>query len=85
MYKPCTHLDQKNRRTVNVYESSLKEKRGEIAYLNQEEKRLDDLPTNNNGNKNLWWLAQSDSLENEISEKDKSFVSINVCKTRVKV
>jgi chromosome segregation ATPase len=38
--------------TVNVYESSLSEKRQEIAILNQEQKRLDNLVTNNNGNKN---------------------------------
>jgi len=40
------------RETVNVYESSLSEKREEIALLNQEQKRLDNLVTNNNGNKN---------------------------------
>jgi chromosome segregation ATPase len=40
------------RETVNVYESSLNEKREEIAILNQEQKRLDNLITNNNGNKN---------------------------------
>jgi hypothetical protein len=39
------------RETVKVYESSLSEKREEIAFLNQEQKRLDNLVTNNNGNK----------------------------------
>jgi chromosome segregation ATPase len=34
--------------TVNVYESSLSEKREEIAFLNREQKRLD----NHNDNKN---------------------------------
>jgi len=38
--------------TVSIYESSLNEKREEIAFLNQEQKRLDNLFTNNNGNKN---------------------------------
>jgi outer membrane murein-binding lipoprotein Lpp len=38
--------------TVNVYESSLSEKREETAFLNQEQKRLDNHVTNNNGNKN---------------------------------
>ncbi|MDQ6862454.1 MAG: hypothetical protein M3044_01385 [Thermoproteota archaeon] len=38
--------------TVNVYESSLEEKREEVARLNQEEKRLENLATNNIGNKN---------------------------------
>ena len=38
--------------TVNVYESSVEEKREEVARLNQEKKRLEDLATNNNGNKN---------------------------------
>jgi hypothetical protein len=38
--------------TVNVYESSLNEKREEIALLIKELKRLDNLFTNNNGNKN---------------------------------
>jgi transposase len=40
------------RDTVNVYDSSLSEKREETAFLNQEQKRLDNLVTNNNGNKN---------------------------------
>ncbi len=40
------------RETVNVYESSLSEKREETAFLNQEQKRLDNHITNNNGNKN---------------------------------
>ena len=40
------------RETVNVYESSLSEKREEIALLNQEQKRLDNHVTNNNDNKN---------------------------------
>jgi hypothetical protein len=40
------------RETVNVYESSLNEKREEVARLNQEQKRLDNLVTNNNGNMN---------------------------------
>jgi len=36
-----------------VYESSLSEKREEIAFLNQEQKRLDNLAViNNNGNMN---------------------------------
>ena len=38
--------------TVNMYESSLNEKREEIAFLNLEQKRLDNLVTSNNGNKN---------------------------------
>ena len=38
--------------TVSIYESSLNEKREEIAFLNQEQKSLDNLFTNNNGNKN---------------------------------
>ncbi|MFZ0897279.1 MAG: hypothetical protein WAZ77_22475 [Candidatus Nitrosopolaris sp.] len=37
---------------VNMYESSLKEKMEEIAFLNLEQKRLDNLFANNNGNKN---------------------------------
>jgi prefoldin subunit 5 len=37
---------------VNMYESSLSEKREEIAFLNQQQKRLDNLVTSNNGNKN---------------------------------
>ena len=42
------------RETVNVYDSSLNEKREEIAFLNQEQKRLDNiiLVNNNNHNKN---------------------------------
>ena len=40
------------RETVSEYESSLSEKREKIAILNQEQKRLDNLVTNNNGNKN---------------------------------
>jgi hypothetical protein len=40
------------RETVNVYESSLNEKREEIAILNQEQKRLDNLVTSNDGNTN---------------------------------
>jgi prefoldin subunit 5 len=55
----CTnHVLTLNRRiddlteTVNMYESSLNEKREEIALLNKELKRLDNLVTNNNGNKN---------------------------------
>jgi len=40
------------RETVNVYESSLSEKREQVARLNQEERRLENLATNNNGNKN---------------------------------
>jgi hypothetical protein len=38
--------------TVSLCESSLNEKREEIASLNQEQKRLDNLVTNNNGNNN---------------------------------
>ena len=38
--------------TVNMYDSSLNEKREEIAFLNREQKRLDNLYTNNYGNKN---------------------------------
>ncbi|MDQ6864234.1 MAG: hypothetical protein M3044_10455 [Thermoproteota archaeon] len=38
--------------TANLCESYLNEKREETAFLNQEQKRLDDLVTNNNGNKN---------------------------------
>ena len=34
-----------------MYESSLKEKMEEIAFLNQEQKRLDNV-VNNNGDKN---------------------------------
>jgi len=40
------------RETVNVYESFLSEKREEIALLNQEQKRLDNLIISNNDNKN---------------------------------
>jgi len=40
------------RETVNAYESSLSEKREEIAFLNQEQERLDNLFINNNVNKN---------------------------------
>jgi hypothetical protein len=40
------------RETVNAYESSLSEKREEIAFLNQEQKRLDNLVTSDNGNTN---------------------------------
>jgi chromosome segregation ATPase len=41
------------RETVSAYDSSLSEKREEIALLNQEQKRLDKLATNNdNVNKN---------------------------------
>ena len=45
-----TRIDELSE-TVNVYESSLSEKREEIAFLKQQ-KRLDNLITNNNGNKN---------------------------------
>jgi hypothetical protein len=38
--------------TINAYESCLSEKREEIACMNQEQKRLDDIVTNNNGNMN---------------------------------
>jgi exonuclease VII small subunit/predicted DNA-binding protein YlxM (UPF0122 family) len=55
----CTnHVLTLNRRiddlteTVSIYESSLSEKREEIALLNQEQKRLDNLVTSNNGNTN---------------------------------
>jgi chromosome segregation ATPase len=55
----CTdHVLTLNRRiddltdTVSIYESSLNEKREEIAFLNREQKRLDNLFTNDNGNKN---------------------------------
>ena len=37
---------------VNMYESSLNEKREEIAFLNQQQKSLDNLVTSNNGNTN---------------------------------
>jgi predicted nuclease with TOPRIM domain len=40
------------RETVNVYESFLSEKREETAFLNREQKRVDNHITNNNGNKN---------------------------------
>ena len=40
------------REVVNAYESSLSEKREETALLNKKLKRLDNLVTNNNGNKN---------------------------------
>jgi uncharacterized coiled-coil DUF342 family protein len=39
------------RETVNVYESSLSENREEIALLNQEQKRLDNLVNTNKDNK----------------------------------
>jgi hypothetical protein len=55
----CTnHVLTLNRRVddlieiVNMYESSLNEKREEIAFLNRQQKRLDNLVTSNNGNKN---------------------------------
>ena len=38
--------------TVNMYESSLNEKREEIAFLKREQKRLDNIVTSNNGNTN---------------------------------
>ncbi|MDP9289190.1 MAG: hypothetical protein M3P08_13470 [Thermoproteota archaeon] len=38
--------------TVNLCESYLNEKREETAFLNQEQKRLDNHVTNNNDNKN---------------------------------
>ena len=38
--------------TGSIYESSLSEKREEIAFLNQQQKRLDNLVTSNNGNTN---------------------------------
>ena len=80
----CTnHVLTLNRRIddlteiANMYESSLKEKMEEIAFMNQELKRLDNLVTNNdNVNKNdegieIFYasgeLAQSDCLEDEIS------------------
>ena len=54
----CTnHVLTLNRRVddlieiVNMYESSLNEKSGEIAFLNREQKRLDNV-VNNNGDKN---------------------------------
>ena len=37
---------------ANMYESSLKEKMEEIAFLNQQQKRLDNLVTSKNGNTN---------------------------------
>jgi uncharacterized coiled-coil DUF342 family protein len=40
------------RETVYMYESSLVEKREEMAYLNQEQKKLDNHITNNKGNNN---------------------------------
>ena len=40
------------RETINMCESSLNEKREEIAFLNEQQKRLDNLVTNNNGNNN---------------------------------
>ena len=56
----CTnHVLTLNRRvddlteTGSIYESALSEKREEIAFLNQEQKRLDKLASNNdNVNKN---------------------------------
>jgi prefoldin subunit 5 len=79
----CTnHVLTLNRRvdvlteTGSIYESALSEKREEIAFLNQEQRRLDNLIDTNNDNKNnespdteilcLRQLAQSNSL-NEIS------------------
>jgi exonuclease VII small subunit len=38
--------------TITIYESAFNEKREVIALLNQEQKRLDNLVTNNNGNNN---------------------------------
>jgi septal ring factor EnvC (AmiA/AmiB activator) len=38
--------------TVNMYDSSLNDKREQIAFLNQQQKRLDNLVTSNNGNMN---------------------------------
>jgi hypothetical protein len=38
--------------TGNMYDSSLNEKMEQIAFLNREQKRLDNHFTNNNGNKN---------------------------------
>lgn len=38
--------------TDSIYESSLRDKREEIAFLNQEQKRLDNLVTSKNGNTN---------------------------------
>ena len=35
-----------------MYESSLSEKREEIAFLNREQKRIDNVVTSNNGNTN---------------------------------
>jgi hypothetical protein len=40
------------RETVNAYDASLNEKREEIAVLNREQKRLDNLVINNRDNKN---------------------------------
>jgi hypothetical protein len=55
----CTnHVLTLNRRIddlteiVNMYESSLNEKREEIAFLNQQQKSLDNLVISNNGNMN---------------------------------
>ena len=55
----CTnHVLTLNRRVddlteiANMYESSLKEKMEEIAFLNQQQKRLDNLVTSKNGNTN---------------------------------
>ena len=55
----CTnHVLTLNRRIddlteiANMYESSLKEKMEEIAFLNQQQKRLDNLVTSKNGNTN---------------------------------
>ena len=53
--QPCSHLEQKNRRIKGSCQrgrSSLSEKREETALLNKKLKRLDNLVTNNNGNKN---------------------------------
>ena len=59
-----------------MYESSLKEKMEEIAFLNQQQKRLDNLVTSKNGNTNdqdieVFYasgnLAQSQYARNEIS------------------
>ncbi|MGB7955395.1 MAG: hypothetical protein WCF23_15560 [Candidatus Nitrosopolaris sp.] len=40
------------REMVDVYESSLNEKRDDMAFLNQEQRRLDNLSDTNNDNKN---------------------------------
>ena len=91
----CTnHVLTLNRRvddlteTVNMYESSLNEKREEIAFLNREQKRPVIMVIRMTRISKFFMPPVTGTIlyaRNEMGENCKSFVRNDVCNTRVKV